>query len=183
MDQLIPIKSSHPIFEALIDIQKPRTEFQLKNFVVGQHDTEEQQYKQCLMEIQALIHTIKVTAIEIKKNEIKIKKLRATKDEIDELDAQILELNLDQSRLALVGAQRELSDLVAIWESFPHKFTYEEIEESQPEYWYKRLTRQSTLETIGGSQAQSAHLEALRQIGVISVDDTGIHEVKELGYA
>jgi len=177
MSNILPIDSLHPIFAALIDIQKSRTEFQLKHFVVGQHDTDEQKYKQCLLEIQSIIYNIKISSLELKKSQIETDRLRATGDEIDELDAQIKELGMDQTRLTMIGAQRELVDLVAIWESFPHKFSYEEIESSQPDYWNKRLSRQSILESVGGSQAQAAHLDALRQMGALTVGYDGIKTV------
>jgi hypothetical protein len=73
-----------------------------------------------------------------------------------------------------LGAQRELNDLIEIWESFEHKYTYEELEQGQPEYWNQRLSRQSILESIGGSQAQASHLDSLRQIGALKVTPQGI---------
>lgn len=173
MDNL-PIESSHPVFLALAEIQKPRSRFQLEKFVIGQHETPEQQYKQTLLEIQQIIYTVKNVQLEIKKVKIEIDKLRKTGDEVDEIDAQIKELGLEQTHLALIGAQRELKDLMEIWESFDYKYTYEEIEQSQPLYWDQRLVRQSVLEQIGGSQAQAAHLDALRQIGALSVSRDGI---------
>lgn len=167
---------THPIFFALTEIQKPRTRFQLEKFVVGQHDTPEQQYKQTLVEIQNLYYTLKVLSLRVKKEEIEINRLRSTGDEMDELDAQIKEVSLEQTRLAALGAQREIMDLVDIWESFEKKFTYEEMEQLQPNYWDKRLRRQAVLEAVGGSQAQASHLDSLRQIGAIEVNDEGIKE-------
>jgi hypothetical protein len=168
------LTETHPIFLALAEIQKPRSRFQLEKFVVGQHDTPEQQYKQTLLEIQNLYYTMKVVNLSLKKDQIEIDKLRNTGDEIDELDAQIKEIGLEQTRLIALGAQRELQDLIEIWESFEHKYTYEELENLQPEYWNKRLSRQSILESIGGSQAQASHLDSLRQIGALEVTPQGI---------
>lgn len=168
------LNDTHPIFLALAEIQKPRSRFQLEKFVVGQHDTPEQQYKQVLLEIQNLYYTIKTVSLSIKKDQIQIDRLRSTGDEIDEIDAQIKELGLEQTRLAALGAQRELQDLIEIWESFEHKYTHEEIESLQPEYWDRRLHRQSILEAVGGSQAQASHLDSLRQIGAINVTSQGI---------
>jgi tRNA nucleotidyltransferase/poly(A) polymerase len=170
----IPMDDLHPIFSALDSVQKSRSRFQLEKFVVGQHDTPEQQYKQTLLEIQSLYYTLKVINLEVKKENIQIEKLRSTGDEIDELNAQIKELNLEQTYRSAMGALQELQDLVHIWESFEHKYTQEELELAQPEYWNKRLHRQSVLESIGGTQAQASHLDALRQIGAIAVDVNGI---------
>jgi hypothetical protein len=58
-------------------------------------------------------------------------------------------------------------------ESFEHRYTYEELEILQPEYWNKRLNRQSILESIGGSSAQASHLDSLRQIGALEIMPEG----------
>lgn len=164
----------HPIFTAFDNVQKSRSRFQLEKFVVGQHDTPEQQYKQTLLEIQNLYYTLKVINLEVKKDKIEIDRLRSTGDEIDELNAQIKELGLEQTYRSAMGALQELQDLVSIWDSFEHKYTQEELELAQPEYWNQRLHRQSVLESIGGTQAQASHLDALRQIGAITVGVNGI---------
>lgn len=171
----IPIDNSHPIFKALDAVQKPRSRFQLEKFVVGQHDTPEQQYKQTILEIQHLYYTLKIMNLELKKDQIEIAKLRSSGDEIDELNAQIKEINIEQAYRSANGALQELRDLVEIWESFEHKYTQEELELLQPEYWNQRLRRQAVLESIGGTQAQASHLDALRQIGALKVDMDGIN--------
>jgi len=177
MSDLIPIQPSHPIFDALYEIQKPRTRFQLEKFVAGQHDTDEQRYKQVLLEIQSLIYTIKMASLDIKKAELEIKKLRSSGDEIDEIEAQKKELGIEQSKYVFLGAQRELLDLVEMWEAFPHKYTYEEIEKNQPDYWNARLLRQAQLEAIGSNgKVVWSSLEALRQIGQFNINE----EIKAL---
>ena len=70
-------------------------------------------------------------------------------------------------------AQFVLDQLLNIYNSFEHKYTREEIEAAQPEYWNKRLSRQATLEAIGGTQAQAAHLDSLRQIGALEMAPEG----------
>jgi hypothetical protein len=161
---------------AMAEIQQSRSPFQLEKFVINQHSTQEMQYSQCVTEIQALYYTIKTVTLDMQISEIKMKRLLETGDEIDNLEAQKIELGLEQTRLVGIGAFRELDTLVSIFESFPKQFTRKEIDEAQPEYWANRLARQSTLEAIGGSQAGAAHLEALRQIGALEVPS----EAKEL---
>ena len=154
---------------AMAEIQQSRSPFQLEKFVINQHSTPEMQYSQCVTEIQALYYTIKTVTLDMQISEIKMKRLLETGDEIDNLEAQKIELGLEQTRLVGIGAFRELDTLVNIFESFPKQFTRKEIDEAQPEYWANRLDRQSTLQAIGGSQAGAAHLEALRQIGALEV--------------
>lgn len=167
------------VLEAIAEIQQPRSDFQLEHFVVGQHDTEEMQYYQCLIELQSLYYTIRMVSLELKKAEVEIARLRATGDEIDELDAQIKEIGLEQTRVVAVGSFRELDKLLKIYNSFPKKFSRSEIEQAQPDYWKKRLTRQATLESVGGTQAVASNLDSLRQIGLLSINYEG-EEQKEL---
>jgi hypothetical protein len=170
--ELKVIDETHPIFKALVEIQKPRSQFQLQNFVVGQHDTEVQQYKQTLLEFSVLVTNIRITELEIKKSEIQIKRLLKTGDEIDAIDAEIHRIQLDQQKLSLLGMRREIQDIVAIWESFETKYTYEDIEADQPVYWHTRLNRQAHLEAMGsGGHVGWASLDALRQIGVKFIEE------------
>jgi len=166
-------KFTPDILLAMAEVQQSRSNFQLEKFVVNQHDTEEMRYVQTVIELQQLYYTIKTVSLELKKSEVQIKKLRATGDEVDEIDAQIKELGLEQTRLVGVGAFRELEKLLQIYNSFEHKYTRAEIESAQPEYWNKRLHRQATLEAIGGTQAQAAHLDSLRQIGALEMAPEG----------
>jgi hypothetical protein len=158
---------------AMAEIQQSRSNFQLEKFVVNQHDTPEMQYVQTLIELQQLYYTLKSVSLQMKKAEIEISRKRATGDEIDEIEAQMKELNLEQTRMVGIGAFREIEKLLSIYESFEHKYTRAEIEEAQPDYWNKRLSRQATLEALGGTQAQAAHLESLRQIGALEMAPEG----------
>jgi hypothetical protein len=166
-------KYTPDVLLAMAEIQQSRSNFQIEKFVVNQHDTAEMRYVQTIIELQQLYYTIKTVSLEMKKTEIEISRLRETGDEVDEIDAQIKELGLEQTRLVGIGAFRELDVLLGIYNSFEHKYTREEIEAAQPEYWNKRLSRQATLESIGGTQAQAAHLDSLRQIGALEMAPEG----------
>jgi hypothetical protein len=166
-------KFTPDILLAMAEIQQSRSDFQIEKFVVNQHDTDEMRYQQTVIELQQLYYTIKSVSLEMKKTEIEINRLRATGDEVDEIDAQIKELGLEQTRLVGIGAFRELDMFMNIYNSFEHKYTRAEIEAAQPDYWNKRLSRQATLEAIGGTQAQAAHLDSLRQIGALEMAPEG----------
>jgi hypothetical protein len=172
MSELTPIEPTHPVYKALHEIQRSRSRFQLEHFVAGQHDTDEQQYRQVLLEIQSLIFSIKNARLKIKKGELEVAKLRSNNDEIDNVEAEIMELGLEQSLLVLSGAEKELADLVDMWEQFPHKYTAEELEKLQPVYWEARLMRQAQLEALGSNgKIGWGALDALRQIGKLSIDE------------
>jgi hypothetical protein len=155
------------INKAIAEVQQPRSRFQLERFVLGQHATPEMQYYQTVIELQDMIYKYKLAQISVKKAEAKIAKLRKTNDELDELKAQEVELGLVQTRFIMLGAERELKHLTEIWNSFEHKYTREEIEAAQPNYWQARLTNNARAMIMGGSGVNPAHIEAMEQAGVL----------------
>jgi hypothetical protein len=163
------------IEKAIAEIQQPRSRFQLERFVLGQHATPEMQYYQTVLELQDSIYKYKLAVIAVKKAELKITKLRATGDQLDELKAQEVELGLEQTQIAMVGAEREMKHLIEIFDSFTHKYTRNEIEAAQPDYWQSRLTNNAKAMLMGGSGVNPAHIEAMEQAGVL---DNFIAEVE-----
>jgi hypothetical protein len=155
------------IERAIAEVQQPRSRFQLERFVLGQHATTEMQYYQLCLELQDMIHKYKLAEISTKKAQIKIDRLRATGDDLDELKAQEIELGLENSKYAVIGAQRELAHLIDIWDTFQHKFTRDEIETAQPDYWQARLTNNAKAMLMGGQSVNPAHIEAMEQAGVL----------------
>jgi hypothetical protein len=121
--KIVEEKFTPEILLAIAEVQQSRSKYQLDKFVVNQHDTDEMRYFQCVTEIQSLYYTIRTVSLEMKKTEIEIDRLRATGDEIDEIDAQIKELGLEQTRLVGVGAFRELGHLMNTFNSFETKYT------------------------------------------------------------
>lgn len=170
----------HPeIISTFAEINQSRSEYQIDKFVLGQHATQEMRYYQCVLELQGLYYSLKQNSLNIKKTELEIKKLRESGNEIEEIDAQIKELGLEQTRSTGVGALREFEILLKKFNEFP-KYTRQQIDEAQPEYWQRRLVRQYELSNATNGASQAAHLDALFQIGVIEmIPDSGIQEVPQ----
>ena len=164
------------IDKAISEVQQPRSRFQLERFVLGQHATPEMQYYQTVIELQDAIYKYKLAVINVKKSGLKIAKLRSTGDELDELKAQEVELGLTQTQFAMLGAEREMNHLLEIFDTFAHKYTREEIEAAQPNYWQARLTNNAKAMLMGGSSVNSAHIEAMEQAGVL---DSFVAEVEK----
>lgn len=164
------------IEQAIAEVQQPRSRFQLEKFVLGQHSTPEMKYYQICLELQDMIFKYKLAELSQKKTLLKIERLRSTGDELDELKAQELELGLDHAQFAVIGARRELAHLIDIWESFEHKYTRDEIEAAQPDYWKARLTNNAKAMLMGGSSVNPAHIEAMEQAGIL---DSFVSEVEK----
>jgi len=170
------------IEKAIAEVQQPRSRFQLERFVTGSHATPEMRYYQTCIELQDMIYKYQLAKITVQKQELKITRLRETKDELKELKAQEIEIGLRQTRLAMIGAERELNHLVDIFNGFETKFTRAEIETAQPAYWNARLTGNAKAMLMGGTSVNATHIEAMEQAGVL---ENFIEEVqlskKELG--
>ena len=155
------------IEKAIAEVQQPRSRFQLERFVTGSHATPEMRYYQTCIELQDMIYKYQLAKITVQKQELKITRLRETKDELKELKAQEIEIGLRQTRLAMIGAERELADLVEIFNNFDTKFTRAEIDAAQPDYWNARLTTNAKAMLMSGGGVNAAHIEAMEQAGVL----------------
>ena len=60
------IKLPDDVYDAIAEMQQPRSRFQLEHFVLGQHDTDQMRYYQTVIEINGLLHNYKVAEIETK---------------------------------------------------------------------------------------------------------------------
>ena len=164
-------------------IQQPRSNFQLTNFVLGQHDTEPMKFYQLCLEITELFHNIEVTELELEKLKIRKNILIKSDNEIDKIDAKIIQLNIDKTESIINSSKNELLFLINLYQNFPKKYSREDIENDQFNYWNARLKRQAILEQVAVSTSQSEHFNSMRQIGLISVSEGKVSwnnkEIKE----
>jgi hypothetical protein len=157
-------KCESELSPALKTIQMPRTPFQLQHFVVGQHDTEPRRWHQCVLEMQIKLFALRRAQISRRQLCRKIGALRRGDDELRD-QAALLQVDLEEQDLAIIGAVRELETLYAIFKAFPRTYTREELDAAEAEYWQKRLTRQAKHELIAQGRVGIGNLESLEQIG------------------
>ena len=153
------------IAEAIEEIQQPRSRYQLIHFVLGQHDTPEMRFYQLCLELQDMGYKLRLAQLGIRKTEIEIARLLETGDELDAIEAEEKQVGLEQTRIVMRGAEREIAILTDLFDE-SQKFTRDEIEHAQPEYWQKRLTRQTNLQIMSGNVGW-AQLDSMRQIGLL----------------
>jgi len=153
------------IADAIAEVQQPRSRYQLIHFVLGQHDTPEMRFYQLCLELQDMGFKLRMAQLNVRKTEIEIARLVATGDDLDAIEAEEKQVGLEQTRIVMRGAERELAILTDLFDE-SQKFTRDEIEHAQPEYWQKRLTRQTNLQIMSGG-VQWAQLDSLRQAGLL----------------
>ena len=153
------------IHDAIAEVQQPRSRYQLVHFVIGQHDTPEMRFYQLCLELQDMGYKLRMAQLGVRKARVEIGRLQATGDELDALEAEEKQIGLEQTEIVMRGAERELAILTDLFDE-SQKFTRDEIEHAQPEYWQKRLTRQTNLQLMAGG-VQWAQLDSLRQAGLL----------------
>ena len=153
------------ITDAITEVQQPRSRFQLIHFVIGQHDTPEMQFYQLCLELQDMGYKLRLAELGVRKTEIEISRLLETGDELDAIEAEEKQVGLEQTLIVMRGAEREIAILTDLFDE-SQKFTRDEIEHAQPEYWSKRLTRQTNLQIMSGNVGW-AQLDSMRQVGLL----------------
>ena len=150
---------------AIQAIQQPRTNFELAHFVVGQHDTEPRRWAQCVLELQIKIQNLRRAEISRRRLKRKIEKLerKGTRKAVDK--AQLLRIDLEDHSLAVIGAIREADALWAIYKSFGRTYSRKELNDSEEEYWQRRLDRQAMQDVNASGRVGVGNQDALRLIG------------------
>ena len=174
MSDLVPMKERvnkaidlvKELEESFLEIQMPRSAYTIEKFVVGQHDTIEMQFAQCVLEIQIKVDNLRRAKLNRRKLEIKIEEYESKGTELDQIEADLVRIDLQEQDRAVLGALREFEALYKIYQSFPKKFTRQEIDAAQPEYWKLRLERQAQQDLQSTGRIGVGNNEALRQIGL-----------------
>ena len=126
---------------------QPRSNYQILNFVINQHDTPEMKYRQIILEGQSLISNIEISKIEVEKIKIIINRLEESNDEIDQLDAKIKRIELNGLLSSISAMELELDFFKTLFEN-SKKYSPKEVEEAQDVYWKSRLNRQAELDQL-----------------------------------
>jgi len=148
--------------DAIEAVQQPRSRYQLERFVLGQHDTVEMQFYQCVIELNDTLRKYRLAEVSKVRMEREIARLEESDDEDADLDLAEKKIEYEFFLGVMRGGERELLCLLDIYKQIPH-FSRDEIDHAQPEYWDKRLTRQTQLQIMAGN-VQWAQLDSMRQI-------------------
>lgn len=162
--------------DAFHAINQGRSDFQIHNFVIGQHDTDSRRFIQCVIELQAKTFNLRRQLIEKRKL---LKKIESTSN-IDEKELAVIDL--EELELSLESQVREWNTLYAIFKAMP-KFSHEEIQNSEEQYWQLRLARQAQEDILSSGRISVGNLDAMWQAK--QIDHPGVtfienHNKKEL---
>jgi len=149
-----------------------RSRYQLRQFVIGAHDTAPMQWRQILIEAQDLAYKIRLAELDCERKRIEIHKLLSTGDPLDAIEAEEKQLGLTLTERTLQGARLELGWLQELADEVgPH--TIDEIEADQHNYWTLRLNRQAGIDQLASQQGiGSANLQSMLSAGLLNREET-----------
>lgn len=160
------------LFGEMFELQQNRSNYTLEKFVVCQHDTLGRQRKQVLDELMGILEGLNQCVVAYELAQIDIEELQEpVKNKFEkrrnEIKLREKERELRFIELRITGLLREGNYLLSLLEKIP-KYTREELEEEEPEYWEKRLSRQATLmQMFGGNMGNvDAILEMYSNAGM-----------------
>jgi hypothetical protein len=148
-----------------------RSRYQLRQFVIGAHDTAPMQWRQILIEAQDLAYKIRLAELDCERKRIEIHKLLSTGDPLNQIEAEEKQLGLTLTERTLQGAHLELGWLQELADEVgPH--TIDEIEADQHNYWQARLSRQAGMDQLSATQGIGVgNLESMRLAGLLTKED------------
>lgn len=148
-----------------------RTRYQLRHFVVNQHDTPPMQWRQIVLEAQSLIMNIRLSELEAEKTRIEMERLGDTDNPIEQIELEQKRIGLVASERSLQAARLELGWLSELADEIG-VYTFEDIEADQPEYWALRLNRQASMDQLGTQLGVNpGNLQSMLNAGLITRGD------------
>jgi len=173
---------SQELKKAFHEIHQSRTEFALRNFVVGEKDSEIQAWCQCVLEAEVKYRNLQHAAIDMEIHKIKIEELEKKGDRISILKAQKKRIDLESMANGILAQERELVILQKIFDEMDVYYTRKDIENDQETYWRKRLTRQAALDYMATNRIGVGNLDAIRMANMQIPKIIEMDTIKQLGY-
>ncbi len=150
--------------QAIMEVQQPRSRYMLEHLTLGAHDTAEMRFYYCVIELNDKLHKFRLAEISKERMEREIERLEGSDDLDADLDLREKQIEYDFFMGVMSGAERELRDLLNIYEGMEH-FTRKQIDSNQQAYWEARMTRQTQNQIMSGS-VTAGQVDALRKVGL-----------------
>lgn len=152
------------------EVDQSRSRYQIERFVVGQHHTPEMQYVQLVRELNVAVRSLETTELKIEMAMAEADELRETGKRSDEIAAVLKERSVEEMRLGLESTKREIAIMEDMLQHYP-RYTRQEIEDKQEQYWQERLVRVAKMQALSGSVGW-AYIESLWQADAIGMLET-----------
>jgi len=164
-DQIAELIKNGPSFS--------QSKFQTHSFIVKKHNSGPREYRQLLLELNGKYNALKLAQIETRKTNAKLSILaKSIEKETDKDRKTILECNYDKLMLSLSNQDKLVLDaidecnyLYSEIEKMP-KYTNEEFEKAEEEYWKNRLLLDAELSIMSTGRIDIGTAQSLVAIGI-----------------
>ena len=146
------------------EMPQAKSDYVLKELVIGQHDTVEMQYAHTILNLRIAYNALRKAKIHLEKVDYEIAELKAKDDKMSEFEWREKDIDRDETECAVIGKMREFNCLYKIWKSFPKKYTRADVNANQPEYWKRRAIRQKNQDLIATGRVNQGNQDLLRQL-------------------
>lgn len=151
-------------------IAMAKSAYVLEHLNVKTHDHPTVQWAQALEEMRRRYYGIKRALIQV---EILRRDINALDATTEGLEAELKRVDLEELEWSIGGKWQEFLALFNVYQTFP-RFTREELEAGQPEYWQRTLARQAGQDLQAYGRVSPANLEGLKQVGLgLNVYESG----------
>lgn len=179
MDSQTVINSAEKLLQEMQDLSQPRSNFALRHFVIGQHDLPGRQYAQIIAELQALLFSLgdMNDSLELKQLDLEPLDLalEIEPDPRTRIERRRLAREIESLKIVIAGRVREGETLLELLNSMP-RYTLEQIEAEELDYWQRRISRQY-FEALAGGGNLDAAIQMFTEPGKAKPQLAGINDV------
>ena len=169
MNEIKKVEQSLPdeLLAAFKEMPQARTDYTLRELVIGTHETIEQQYAHTILELRTIYGKLRRARISLEKIDYQMEEYSKKAESNELFGFKLREKEIDKYELecAIIGTLREFNCLYKIYKSFPKKFTRKEVNANQKEYWKRRAVKQANQDIIATGRVKQGNQGLLEDIG------------------
>lgn len=169
--------SKETILENAIQFATGQTDYQNENFVMNSHVTKYRQIRQALLEIENRYHGLRKIRLDIKRDDIKIAKLKRDLESCtDELEAELISVDIEDfesdqeiRKRKLNRQEQEIDCFVKrVQENVENEEDIQRYFDQDPEeerkYWIARMGKQAAMDILSFGRISTGNLDSIAML-------------------
>lgn len=169
--------SKETILENALQFSTGQTDYQNENFVMNSHVTKYRQIRQALLEIENRHHGLRKIRLDIKRDDIKIAKLKRDLETCtDELEAELIRIDIEDfesdqqiRRRKLHRQEQEIDCFVKRVQDNVEKEEdiqkyFDQDPEEERKYWIARMGKQAAMDILSFGRISTGNLDSIAML-------------------
>jgi hypothetical protein len=169
--------SKETILANAIQFSTGQTDYQNENFVMNSHVTKYRQIRQALLEIENRYHGLRKIKLDIRRDDIKIAKLRKDLETVtDELEAELIRIDIEDfesdqeiRKRKLVRQEQEIDVFVRRVQDNVEKEEdiakyFDQDPEEEKKYWIARMGKQAAMDILSFGRISTGNLDSISML-------------------